>query len=356
MKQTHRTLGTLLALGLASQAPATLISYWTFNDVSGDVATATFGTNAQWANPGNNLIWDPAGVVGGAADLSGANAGSNFFEANLTGLDSSAMTVSIWINPDGKTSSTYEGVFMTRAANPGPSGDAAGNGNWGIAWEGEHIDARAPGATDTPEDGTFNIVADDASTTSNPDGWYHLVWTWDGVAGTQTTYINGVEATTGAANTGTLRGGVWHVGNDSCCANRYFDGQVDDLAVWDTVLTPAQIADLASQTLSPADIDAPEDQDGDGMPDVYEDMFPGFLDKTVDDKDADPDSDGLSNFDEFSLHLTDPSKDDTDDDGILDKEEVEAGVDTFITNPLVDDTDGDGLKDGEETSNTNGSI
>ena len=365
MKQTHKSLGALLALGLATQAPAALLSYWTFDDVSGDTAVATFGSNATWANPGTNLVWDSAGVIGGAADLGGQAAGENYFEANLTGLlNSSTVTVSMWMNPDGKTSDNYEGLFMSRSANPGPlnpGGTTAGNGNWGFAWEGEHIDSRATDGLDTTDG---EVVADDASATSNAEGWYHIVWTWDGVNGTQTTYINGVEAATSNVSTiETLVGGTFHIGNDNCCGNdRDFDGQIDDLAVWDTILTPAQIADLASLTLSPADIDAPDDQDGDGMTDEYEDMFPGILDKTVDDADDDSDEvdgnptpDGLTNLEEFQLG-TDPSNPDSDDDGIFDGEEVEAGVDTFITLPLIDDTDGDGLKDGEETSNANGFV
>ena len=40
------------------------------------------------------------------------------------------------------------------------------------------------------------------------------------------------------------------------------------------------------------------DMDNDGMPDAWEDMFPE-LDKTVDDASADPDNDGLTNYEEF---------------------------------------------------------
>lgn len=365
MKQFTKTLGTLCALGFCSQAQATLLGYWTFDDTSGDVATATFGPNANWAAPGSNLTWDPTGVIGGAADLGGQTAGNNYFEVNLGGrLNSSTMTVSMWINPDGKTGDNYEGLFMSRAANPGPknaSGDNAGNGNWGFAWEGAHIDSRATGGIDSPDG---EVVELDSDPTSDAEGWYHVVWTWDGVSGIQKTYINGVEASSNdTATVETLVGGIWHVGNDACCGNdRDFDGQVDDLAVWDTILAPAQITDLFDKTLSPSAIDGPTDQDFDGMPDDYEDMFPGILDKTVDDAGDDsdvtngnPTPDGLTNIQEFQLG-TDPSDPDSDDDGIFDGEEVEEGTDTFITLPLVDDTDGDGLKDGEETSDANGFI
>jgi hypothetical protein len=57
----------------------------------------------------------------------------------------------------------------------------------------------------------------------------------------------------------------------------------------------------------------------------------------------DPDEDGLTNYQEIIVRLTDPNLADTDDDGVNDGQEVTDG-----TNPLVPDSDGDGLNDGEE--------
>jgi hypothetical protein len=57
----------------------------------------------------------------------------------------------------------------------------------------------------------------------------------------------------------------------------------------------------------------------------------------------DSDGDGLTDTEESGLG-TDPFVADTDDDELLDGEEVE----TYQTNPLLPDTDADGLQDGEE--------
>lgn len=58
---------------------------------------------------------------------------------------------------------------------------------------------------------------------------------------------------------------------------------------------------------------------------------------------SDPDSDGLTNYQEIITHGSNPDLADTDGDGLSDGEEITRG-----TNPLLADTDGDGLSDGEE--------
>lgn len=64
----------------------------------------------------------------------------------------------------------------------------------------------------------------------------------------------------------------------------------------------------------------------------------------------DQDNDGLSDIDETTVHNTDPSLADTDNDGAIDGDEVDAGTD-----PRLADSDSDGLSDGAEMNvhNTN---
>jgi hypothetical protein len=78
---------------------------------------------------------------------------------------------------------------------------------------------------------------------------------------------------------------------------------------------------------------------------------PVTLTVVVDDSLVDSDADGLTDVAEAAAG-TDPLDADTDDDGILDGEEVVLGDDGFITNPLAWDSDGDGLSDGQETGVT----
>lgn len=89
------------------------------------------------------------------------------------------------------------------------------------------------------------------------------------------------------------------------------------------------------------------DTDGDGMPDGWE--IDNSFNPLVQDGYSDADDDGLSNVDEYEAG-TNPRNPDTDSDGLGDEWEVEHG-----TNPTVDDAaadpDTDGLTNEEEMNN-----
>lgn len=91
------------------------------------------------------------------------------------------------------------------------------------------------------------------------------------------------------------------------------------------------------------------DDDGDGVPNYYEDWRGTRKDL------SDTDGDGLNDYDELIVVGTNPNEPDTDGDGIGDAEDDEDddGLNnlqevTWLTDPLDKDTDGDGLWDGRE--------
>jgi len=97
-----------------------------------------------------------------------------------------------------------------------------------------------------------------------------------------------------------------------------------------------------------------DDTDGDQMLDGWEDVNGlnpmNSADATSDPLDliTDPDSDELSNLDEY-LNGTDPQNPDTDGDGMLDGYEVENNLDPLVDDSL-EDPDNDGLTNGEEVA------
>lgn len=92
-----------------------------------------------------------------------------------------------------------------------------------------------------------------------------------------------------------------------------------------------------------------EDSDGDSVPNYIEEAFGADIDK------EDTDEDGLTDYEEIYITGTDPILEDSDEDGVTDdKEDIDedglSNADEVAvgTNPLRKDTDGDGLADGEE--------
>jgi len=92
-----------------------------------------------------------------------------------------------------------------------------------------------------------------------------------------------------------------------------------------------------------------DDTDGDGIPDVWEELFfPGDL--TALDEGQDNDGDDLDDDQEFENN-TDPTVADTDMDGLDDGREANsANPDFTATDPTDADSDDDGREDGEEVT------
>ena len=81
-----------------------------------------------------------------------------------------------------------------------------------------------------------------------------------------------------------------------------FNGYLDDVAIWTEVLPDGTILSLA-EGASPIGA-SQEDNDGDGLPDSWEEKY------GVDDPEADDDEDGLTNFEEYELRIKPDNSDD----------------------------------------------
>ena len=341
---------------------ADLVIYYPFNTEAGTTV----------ANNGNQ---EDGTLVGGATygvskdatfgqafygNRTGANDG--YVQTGLTGTDlgmgpDSVYTAMAWVNWTGVSGQVDHMVF----------GQEDGPGNNSMLHHGIRADSDA-----NAHYGGWGNDLNDAGTIV-PGEWTHVAWQFDGAD--KVVYVNGVETGRGAGST--MAGHALPVivgghGRDAADpAGQSFNGALDEVKVWDEVLTLAQIQAAMSPSADSGDSDEDglsdqdeetthltdpnnPDTDGDGLTDGEE------VKNGLDPKDAtgnngadgDFDSDGLSNIDEIKKYFTDPKSDDSDGDGLSDR--VETGTGTFVnlndtgTDPLNADTDNDALNDSDE--------
>lgn len=119
-----------------------------------------------------------------------------------------------------------------------------------------------------------------------------------------------------------------------------FFGEIAVINVYDRPLSEDEALDAFSR-IATGVVD--DDSDDDLLPDFWEITYFDNLDSNADD---DNDGDTLTNAAEL-IARTDPSKADTDGDGLNDNLEINGDP---STDPLVADSDGDGRSDGEEVN------
>ena len=153
-------------------------------------------------------------------------------------------------------------------------------------------------------------------------------------------YADGTTREVSAASTGTR-----YVISNPAIATITANGLVTALASG-TVLIQATHEGTSGFTSVRVVLSA--DSDGDGLSDDLE-LALGLNPNNAADALEDIDKDGASNRDE-GLSGTNLRDSDSDDDGLLDGEELRAGADGFVTNPLSADSDGDGVRDALEVA------
>ena len=275
--------------------------------------------NAHDGEVDGDVTFDVEGAESGPTPITGAS--FNGGHLDFPGIDMNSMI------------SNFETGSYTFSCWLKPIGSAGGQGFiWGQTQQGIHNGIRNGGFLHSAHWG-----ADwNASTVLEAEQWAHAAWVYDGENDTATIYLNGQVDGGPQAQRAPNGGGTFILGGRNN-GEISFNGYLDDVTIWTEALPEGTIQALADGA-SPIGA-TQEDEDGDGLPDSWEEKY------GVDDPEGDDDGDGLSNADEFDSR-TKPNKADSDEDGLNDKEEIEVTK----TNPLNADSDKDGLLDGVETN------
>jgi len=206
--------------------------YWRLGESSGLVAVDSSGpppngNYGHFSPPDGLPTLGAAGIPGGGGDTAvefpGPTAVSQVYVAD--GVDPTAYTLEAWVKVDpGATAS--RGLITRTASNPFTTWSHQLRIN--AAGQFEHY----------LFDGGGKAVADTAAV--QPDQWYHVVGTAQN-GGQMTLYVDGSPV--GSRSMGNLwtGGNQWRFAAPSGDGMNWFDGVMDEVAIYHNVLTPQQI-------------------------------------------------------------------------------------------------------------------
>ncbi|MCA9184968.1 MAG: LamG-like jellyroll fold domain-containing protein [Pirellulaceae bacterium] len=212
-----------------AQTPS-LVAHWPLDANANDVVGGHNGIplDVAFGGPGAN------GNTGLSANFNGTT--SSIEVPFSSALNPDSFTVSVWANPTA--TSGYNSPITSRDDFQGGVSTHGyilyndPNGNWQF-WTGDG-------------DPGWAVLGGGASVTNT---WTHLAASFDRVSGTKSYYVNGVLAgqvtTQGYSVNGTVESENLHIGSGQDDGlNFYFNGSIDDVAVFQGVLTPAEIANI----------------------------------------------------------------------------------------------------------------
>lgn len=225
-----------LALVGVCTTQAALIVHYDFETVNG----TTVANNADPLSPGT-LSGTGAGAGGYTAGPAGFGTAYDFttggddtakLNTGLTptglGITSGPYTMTAWVQLNTNATDDLDNMVF---------GGAADNNN-GQLHNGFRDEVPHQGHWGNDTTGGTALVNDSST-------WYHVAWTYSAAPGTQEIFVNGVLVATdtgkGAISGGGTELAIGWTGRDS---NDAFNGKIDDVRIYDNVLSQAEIAAL----------------------------------------------------------------------------------------------------------------
>lgn len=196
----------------------------------------------------NYIIYDGANWRGYESDGASGWSGSNTYSLNFDGTDdylsaSSIVTttaqqgtISAWIKTN---TSAYMPIF------------SASNNSSGVSNEWLVLQVDSGGKFEIASNRLGTVEIYESSSTVTDNAWHHVMITSSGSA--YKLFLDGSEQTLASGNnTGTWIGDI---GTKTACSigamrrsadtsNSYFNGNIDEVAIWDSALTAAQISNI----------------------------------------------------------------------------------------------------------------
>ena len=214
-----------------------LIGHWTFDETDGDVVYDASGNNKAVIHEG--AILDPkSGVIGGAIRFDGNSEGAIVENGTdlLNGLD--AFTIALWV----KSNEIYTDKGFIFPTTPNGNDEIFSIRYDATGLDGDGTNVIKAGITTTGGKQVYESASDVQSTE-----WQHIALTWRSGRGL-TLYINGVLDQP-TFNSNATEGKLKNVkrvliGRGAKDENGSWDGLIDELRLYNRVLSPKEILDL----------------------------------------------------------------------------------------------------------------
>jgi Concanavalin A-like lectin/glucanases superfamily len=230
--------GNSTTLAQGSTLKSGLVGHWTFDGSQTNWATGKTNDSSGQGNHGTltnmSTTTTPApGKISQALNFDGTD-DSVVVTADGTALDfdgGTAVSISAWVYIDSYEA-TVPNIRNIAGRDTGfPAQYLLRLGDSGTQNRIQWVVGTAP----TNENKLF------ATGTVGLNQWYHVVGTWDGT--TQTIYINGVGNSQALSGVFTTTATAFRIGTLNS-ANRFFDGKIDDVHVYNRALSDAEVKQL----------------------------------------------------------------------------------------------------------------
>gem|GEM_PF-2609465 len=217
-----------------------VVAHWTFDEQSGDVAIDVSG-NENHGNVVGALF--ETGRIGNGLDFDGVNDYVDVSAFDVRADDSSQtsqMTIAGWFYADDF--GTEDARLISKA-----TGTAAAD-HWWMLSTIRDGDIRLRARLKTDDGGTMTLIADQGDVLAGQ--WHHAAMIYDGLF--LRLYLDGQEvgsvAKSGAVS---VDSSVQIRIGDNPVGNRYFDGLIDDVRIYNRALSVVELDQLANPGASP---------------------------------------------------------------------------------------------------------
>lgn len=203
-----------------------LVAHWALDESSGSVASDMSGNGHDGSVSGASWI---NGFDGNALDFNGSNSNVSLPSAAFSGIGDE-FTIAMWVNGD-LANPTANSIFY--------AADAGGNRllNIHLPWSNGKV------YFDSGNSSGYNRIQKSATAAEYEGSWHHWVFTKNASTGVVSIYLDGALWHTGSGATQSI-GSVASASLGSNLGIDSYNGAIDDVLLYDTALTAAEVETL----------------------------------------------------------------------------------------------------------------